>query len=91
MILLKLELQPVSLANKLLFWMVLRAVLLAGVFISVFLAPVILTIAVLVFYGLSSIGYYFAVHRLALAVFTLACGGGEARRASPAAVSAPEA
>lgn len=90
MTLLKLELRPSSLANKLLFWMVLRAVLLAAAFVSFFLVP---SLAVFLFllWALSAAGYYFSIHRLALAVFTLACderSGGAARRA-PAALQAP--
>lgn len=87
---LKLELRPSSLANKLLFWMVLRAVLLAAALISLFLFPA-LTVFLLVLWVLAAAGYYFSIHRLALAIFTIACGGsGGAARRAPAAAPALE-
>lgn len=92
---LKLELLPSSLANRLLFFMLARwigGVTAVLVFLFVhFWAGVFL----LVGYLLLSIGYYFYLHRLALAIFLLARSAqaapeqpaGEARRA-PAAVPA---
>lgn len=83
MILLNLELRPVSLANKLLFWMVLKAVLLASAVLSLFLAPLVVLVVLLVFYALSCVGYYFSVHRLSLAVFLLAAKATETAEGQP--------
>lgn len=87
---LKLELRPSSLANKLLFWMVSRIVVLAAFFLALLFTSFVVSVALLVLYVLATVGYYFSVHRLALAVFTIACesSGGAARRA-PAAAPAP--
>lgn len=69
---LKLELVPSSLANRLLFFMLVRLIGgAAALFVILFLSFWV-GVALLVVYVLLSIGYYFYLHRLALAVFLLA-------------------
>lgn len=90
---LKLELRPSFLANRLLFFMLARWI---GGIVSVFVLIFVHLWAgavLLVGYFLLSIGYYFYLHRLALAIFLLADASrsaplppaGPARRASAAA------
>lgn len=72
MILLKLELRPVSSANKLLFFMVARLISgVAALFVLLFV-HLLWGLFLLALWLLLTVGYYFHLHRLALAVFSLA-------------------
>lgn len=72
MILLSLKLQPSSLANKFLFFMASRLFVGVAAFFVLFFVHIVYGALLLVLYVLLTVGYYFYLHRLALAVFLLA-------------------
>lgn len=71
MILLKLELRPVSSANKFLFFMVARLISGAAALFVLLFVHLLWGFLLLALWLLLTVGYYFHLHRLALAVFSL--------------------
>ncbi len=69
---LKLELVPSSLANRLLFFMLARLVSGAAAFIVFLFINMIWGGVLLAVFLLVSVGYYMYLHRLALTIFLLA-------------------
>lgn len=94
MTLLKLELVPSSLAHRLIFFMVSRAICAAASFIVFFFFSIQVGLVLLLLWVLLSVGYFFYLHRVALAVFLLAARAAEQLPAGepggPARAAAPE-
>lgn len=86
---LKIELLPSSIARRLLFFMVARLIVGVAALFVLFFVHLLWGLLLFAAWLLLTVGYYFYLHRLALAVFLLASKAAETVQGQPVGRAAP--